>query len=211
MLNRQGPVGSVTRLLGIALALAVATAIPAEAHHPMGGQTPATLVQGLLSGFGHPVIGIDHLAIILGLGIVVGIAGLNLAIPAAFIGMSAMGVLVHFAGVTLPMAELVIAASVILVGGLIASGRTLGAPAWLALFALAGLFHGYAYGEAIVGAESTPLGAYLAGLVIVQAALSTAVALVVRRLGQLSLSPRIAGAVMAGVGLATLAGQILPA
>ena len=49
-----------------------------------------------------------------------------------------------------------------LAGGLIASGRTLGTPAWLALFALAGLFHGYAYGEAIVGAESTPLGAYLA-------------------------------------------------
>ena len=30
----------------------------AHAHHPMGGATPETFTQGLLSGFGHPIIGI---------------------------------------------------------------------------------------------------------------------------------------------------------
>ena len=38
------------------------TASPAFAHHAMGGGVPSTLGQGLLSGFGHPVIGVDHLA-----------------------------------------------------------------------------------------------------------------------------------------------------
>jgi urease accessory protein len=38
-------------------------------------------------------------------------------------------------------------------------------------FAIAGLVHGYAYGEAIVGAEPTPLAAYLAGYTVVQVAI----------------------------------------
>jgi len=42
---------------------------PAWAHHVMGGKLPQTFLQGLLSGFGHPVIGIDHLAAIVGVGI----------------------------------------------------------------------------------------------------------------------------------------------
>ena len=42
--------------------LTVLSASPAAAHHPMGGTPPSTFVEGLLSGFGHPVIGPDHLA-----------------------------------------------------------------------------------------------------------------------------------------------------
>jgi urease accessory protein len=34
----------------------------AFAHHVMGGETPSTFVDGLLSGIGHPIIGADHLA-----------------------------------------------------------------------------------------------------------------------------------------------------
>ncbi len=33
---------------------------------------------------------------------------------------------------------------------------------------IAGVFHGYAYGEAIVGAEMNPLVAYLAGFTVIQ-------------------------------------------
>jgi urease accessory protein len=43
-----------------------------------------------------------------------------------------------------------------------------------AFFAIAGLAHGYAYGESIAGAEPTPLIAYLAGFVIVQIAIGAA-------------------------------------
>jgi urease accessory protein len=76
---------------------------------------------------------------------------------------------------------------------------------------VAGLFHGYAYGESIFGAERTPLEAYLVGLVIVQSAIATGVALLMRKPLTSPLNARLAGAVIAGIGLATLAGQIVPA
>ena len=46
----------------LALLILAATGGGAEAHHAMGGTTPQTLAQGLLSGLAHPVIGLDHLA-----------------------------------------------------------------------------------------------------------------------------------------------------
>ena len=122
-------------------------AFPAFAHHMMGGRTPSTFMEGLLSGLGHPVIGLDHFAFLVAIGIAVGIFGLNLLLPVAFIVAMAFGVLLHVNGAGLPGAELVVAASVLLAGGLIAWGRPLPVAAWGALFAIAGLFHGYSLGE----------------------------------------------------------------
>jgi hydrogenase/urease accessory protein HupE len=48
-------------------------------------------------------------------------------------------------------------------------------------------------------------------LVLVQAAIATGVALLARRDGAASLRTRLAGAAIAGVGIAVLAGQVLPA
>ncbi|MCK6452758.1 MAG: HupE/UreJ family protein [Alphaproteobacteria bacterium] len=50
--------------------------------------------------------------------------------------------------------------------------RRLNAGAAIALFSLAGLLHGYAYGESIVGAEPAPLVAYLLGLACIQYAVA---------------------------------------
>ena len=50
-------------------------------------------------------------------------------------------------GITLPYAELVITGSVILMGALVVSGRKIPASLYVAIFAVAGLFHGGAYGE----------------------------------------------------------------
>ena len=203
--------GAVLRLAAVAIALTLAGAVPAQAHHVMGGRTPATFLQGLLSGLGHPIIGIDHLAFIVAMGVAVGVAGLRLAIPLLFITASAVGVALHVSGITLPIAEFVVAASVLVVGAAVASGRGLQIWVWLALFAIAGLFHGYAFGESIFGAERTPLAAYLLGLVIVQGALATGTALLARRSSAGAVQPRLAGAAIAGIGFAILAGQLLPA
>jgi urease accessory protein len=199
--------------LALALLSLLVAVDGAQAHHVMGGGKPATLVEGLLSGLGHPVIGMDHLAFVIAVGLVAGIAGLSLLLPALFIAASAVGVALHVAGIELPKAELVVAASVLLVGALIAMDAKAAGRHWLwaALFGIAGLFHGYAYGESIFGAESTPLLGYLAGLVLVQAAIATGVALLARRDGAASLRTRLAGAAIAGVGIAVLAGQVLPA
>lgn len=195
----------------LVLAASAAAGLPAHAHHVMGGQTPATFVQGLLSGLGHPIIGIDHLAFIVAVGVAVGAGHLNVTIPALFIAASGVGVALHVSAVSLPVAEIIVAISVLLAGGMIALGRSVAASGWIALFCVAGLFHGYAFGESIVGAEPAPLAAYLVGLVIVQAALATGVALIARRSGASALEPRLAGAAIAGIGLAVLAGQINPA
>jgi urease accessory protein len=95
---------------------------------------------------------------------------------------------------------------------LIVRGRALSFWWWMALFAVAGLFHGYAFGESIVGAERAPLQAYLVGLVLIQSTLTLGIALFVRwRGGGVSqLAPRLVGAAIVGVGLTTLIGQLVP-
>jgi urease accessory protein len=185
-------------------------AFPAFAHHMMGGRTPSTFMEGLLSGLGHPVIGLDHLAFLIAIGVAVGVFGLNLLLPVAFIAAMALGVLLHVNGAGLPAAELVVAASVLLAGGLLAWGRPLPVAAWGSLFAIAGLFHGYSLGESIYGADRSALGAYLLGLVVIQSVLTVGVALLVRHYGArlTSVAPRIAGALILAVGVVVLAGNL---
>ena len=194
-------------ILSVPLSLA---AFPAFAHHMMGGRTPSTFMEGLLSGLGHPVIGLDHLAFLVAIGVAVGVFGLNLLLPVAFIVAMALGVLLHVNGAGLPGAELVVAASVLLAGGLLAWGRPLPVAAWGALFAIAGLFHGYSLGESIYGADRSALGAYLLGLVVIQSLLAIGVALLVRHYGArlTSVAPRIAGALILAVGVVVLAGNL---
>jgi urease accessory protein len=184
----------------------------ASAHHVMGGKIPTTFAEGFLSGLGHPVIGPDHLAFLLAIGVAVGVGGLNLVLPLLFVVASAIGVTLHVNGVNLPGAEIVVAVSVLFAGFLIARGRALPVSLWAILFAAAGLFHGYAFGESIFGAERSPLHAYLLGLIIVQSALTVGTALFVRRRagGVSAIAPRLAGAVIVGVGLATLIAQLIP-
>ena len=184
----------------------------ASAHHVMGGKIPTTFTEGFLSGLGHPVIGPDHLAFLLAIGVAVGVGGLNLVLQLLFVVASAIGVTLHVNGVNLPGAEIVVAVSVLFAGFLIARGRALPVSLWAILFAAAGLFHGYAFGESIFGAERSPLHAYLLGLIIVQSALTVGTALFVRRKagGVSAIAPRLAGAVIIGVGLATLIAQLIP-
>jgi urease accessory protein len=194
-----------------ALAGAILAADPAFAHHVMGGRLPATFGEGLLSGLGHPVIGIDHLAFLVAIGVAVGVAGFNLLMPALFVAASAVGVALHVKGVTIPGAELMVAASVILAGALVARGAVASSALWGTLFAAGGLMHGYAFGESIFGAETSSLAAYLIGLVVIQSALAIGVAVVARRSNVTAIAPRLAGAAIAGVGLAVLVQQFVPA
>jgi urease accessory protein len=200
-----------TALATMPLMLAAA---PAWAHHLMGGKMPSTLLEGLLSGLGHPVIGPEHLGILIAIGIVVGACGLSLLLPAVFVIAMAAGVALQASGFTFPLSatEIMVAVSTLVAGLLLARGRAISQIAWVALFAVAGVLHGYAFGASIVGAEPSPLGAYLVGLVLVQGGLTVAIALVTRRTkARMSdLMPRLAGAAVFGIGIAVLLGQIVP-
>ena len=192
----------------IAFAIVMLSALPAHAHHPMGGAAPETLFQGLLGGLAHPVIGTDHLAMIVLVGLAAASAGRLLAGPFMFIAATMMGTMVHLAGVTLPLAEAVILASVIAVGALLVMGRSLGGTLALAGFAVAGLFHGWAYGAAVIGAEPMPIASYLAGFGLIQLAIALGTARVAMLLASRPngfVHARIAAAVCLGVGLAVAA------
>jgi urease accessory protein len=154
-------------LLTAALALSAAT--PALAHHMMGGALPSTFAEGLLSGLGHPIIGHDHLLAILAVGALAALFTRGVLLPVGFVAAALLGVGLHVGLVDLPAAELLIAVSLIVLGALLLAQRVLvPARALVILFALAGVAHGYAFGESIVGAEPAPLVAYLLGLGLVQ-------------------------------------------
>lgn len=159
---------STIRLL-LTAALAVSAATPALAHHMMGGLLPSTFVEGLLSGLGHPIIGHDHLLAILAVGALASLFTRGVLLPVAFVAAALVGVGLHVGLVDLPAAELLIAVSLVALGALLLAQRALvPAPTLVGLFALAGIVHGYAFGESIVGAEPAPLVAYLLGLGVVQ-------------------------------------------
>ncbi len=136
-----------------------ALARPALAHHAMDGRLPSTPWEGLLSGLAHPVIGLDHLAFILGVGIWSALAGLRWTAPIVFVLGTLAGCALHLGSVDLPFGEGLVALSLLVAGaGLLLVPRA--QPGVLsALLAVAGVLHGYAYGESIVGAQSGALGA----------------------------------------------------
>lgn len=57
-MQRNKLTGLITWALTLTLLFTITA--PALAHHPFGGTTPSTWIQGFLSGMGHPVIGPDH-------------------------------------------------------------------------------------------------------------------------------------------------------
>ncbi len=196
--------------LGLLVSLAAA---PAFAHHPMGGQTPQSFLNGLLSGLGHPrhrprpsrrgrwrrhpcgsCRPRDR-------------AGPRLQRrrhrgrrrppcghrPAGWRVAGGPDDTGH-RGLVIVRSKLppLLAAS---------------------LFALAGLVHGHALGESIVGAEPTPLAAYLLGLFVVQSAIAVAayiatVALV--RQPSRGLGVSAMGAIVAVIGAAAATAATRP-
>ena len=193
--------------LGAAFALA---ATPALAHHPLAGAPMETFAHGILSGIGHPLLGIDHLFFVVAVGIAAALLGRLASAPFAYIAGMTGGIALLAGGMVLPGVELVIAASLIVLGGLLASGARLTAPLVLGLFAIAGLFHGWAFGGALAGQEGGVGGAVFAGYLIGLAVTQYAVAYLAGRFLATAdgLRARLGGAVVAGVGAAFFLEQV---
>lgn len=208
-MNRQ------LRRLSSGLIVLAFSGVPAFAHHLMGGHTPATFGEGILSGLGHPVIGLDHFAAVVAVGCLAAAHRAAYPLVVAFVLAMMAGAAVHLHGATVPGAEILVALSVIALGVLMLGDRQLPVGAALVLFAMVGAVHGYALGESIYGAEPTPLSAYLLGLAMIQSAIALAAATVARsimRRREADLSPlRLVGAGIAGIGLAVLMQQVIPA
>ncbi|MDZ7786757.1 MAG: HupE/UreJ family protein [Halofilum sp. (in: g-proteobacteria)] len=188
---------------------ALAFAPVALAHHPLGGMEMTTFSHGLLSGFGHPVLGFDHLFFVLLVGIAAALTQRRYSAPLGYIGAMLAGCALMAAGVTLPGIELMIGLSLLVLGGVLLAGRTLGVGTTVALFAVAGLFHGSAFGGAMAAAEAgsttAVLTGYLIGLGVTQYAIALLAGWVTRNVWHAqdasAVQPRLAGAAVAGIGM----------
>jgi urease accessory protein len=202
------------RIIRVSLALIVPAlaSAPAYAHHLMGGRTPATFWEGMLSGLGHPIISLDHFAAVVAVGCLAAAHRSGAVLAVGFVLAMMAGVALHLHGTTVPAGELLVAVSVIALGALMLRRQPMTANSAFASFALVGLIHGYALGESIYGAEPTPLYAYLAGLALIQSAIALAAMTAARWLAKRSTRVtqlRLVGAGIVGIGLAVLMQQVI--
>ncbi len=152
----------MVRLLGMLALLGASGAAGAHTGHG---------ASGFLAGLAHPLNGMDHLLAMLAVGLWAGQAGGRRIwlLPALFMATLAIGALAGTLQPSLPLVEQGIAASVLVLGLLIASPTRLALPASMALVAVFGLFHGHAHGSEMPDA-SAPLG-YALGFLAATAAL----------------------------------------
>jgi urease accessory protein len=152
-------------LLRVLLAAAVmVVASPASAHV---GQH---LGFSIGSGFAHPFLGLDHLAAMVAVGLWAALAGgRRLWVwPAAFVCAMLVGGFLGQASPHVPQVEPVIAASVIALGLLVASGIKAPILPGAALIAAFAVFHGAAHGAE---APADGWAGYAAGFVLATALL----------------------------------------
>jgi urease accessory protein len=150
------------RLLAL-VALLLPTAAFAHPGHDEAG--------GLLAGLQHPLTGLDHLAVMIAVGLWAALKG-GRALwvwPAAFVGVMLVGGVLGMMHVPLPLVEPGILASVVVLGLLVAMAVDL--PLWLgaAIVGVFALFHGHAHGSEVPEAASG--FSYLFGFAVTTAAL----------------------------------------
>jgi urease accessory protein len=136
----------------VALSPAVAVAHPGHAGHE---------ALGLWDGLVHPFTGADHLLAMTAVGLWAALRGGKAlwAWPAAFLAALIAGFALAAPGVSPPIVEPAILASVMVLGALTAANARVSAIAGVVLIAAFGLAHGYAHGAESAGAtEGFPLG-----------------------------------------------------
>lgn len=148
--------------LPLLAAVAFLAAGTAEAHAPGAGGF------GFAAGVSHPFLGADHLMAMVAVGLLAAqqpgkvwlLPGAFVAAMAAGLGLGALGV----GGVPL---EGAIIGSVVLLGALVAWGRSLAPAALVAVVAVSAALHGHAHGVELPAASSA-MGA-LAGTAVLHA------------------------------------------
>jgi urease accessory protein len=135
------------RLLRLPKICALLLLFPALAHaHP--GHDGHELTWDFSGGFAHPLSGWDHLLAMMAVGLWAAQLGgrARWFVPSAFVGVMALAaVFGHFYG-TIPGTEQGIAASILILGLLIATAARLPVAAGMALVGVFAVFHGVAHG-----------------------------------------------------------------
>jgi urease accessory protein len=112
-----------------------------------------------------------------------------------------------------PYVEQLVALTVIVAGMLLALGLGARKLVWLPFAAVAGLLHGYAFGEEVLGADGPPITAYIIGGTVACAAIAFAAKLIASRVPGLSDAKwwplRLAGVLVALLGAYLLAQLVI--
>lgn len=199
----------MTRANGFLAGLAASAAlIPTLAF----AHTGAGATSGFPHGFGHPISGLDHILAM----VTVGLLAFQLGgralwlVPAAFVGLMAVGGALGLAGVGMPFVELGIAASVIVLGAAVALNLRAPVAAAAALVGFFALFHGHAHGTEMpedAGGLAYALGFSLATALLHAAGIAAGFGLG-RLAGRTPLLMRGAGALVSLAGVGILAGVV---
>jgi urease accessory protein len=121
-----------------------AICLPAVAHAHTGVGDTA----GLVHGFMHPIGGLDHVLAMVAVGMFASIIGGRALwlVPASFVAMMAAGGILGMEGVNVPLVEIGIAASVIVLGLAVALRWTPPTAAAAGVVSVFAIFHGQAHG-----------------------------------------------------------------
>jgi urease accessory protein len=191
-------------LSGLTFAAATLAPVAALAHPGHGGEH-----SGFIHGFMHPIGGLDHILAMVTVGILAyQIGGRALwLVPATFMGIMAVGGLLGVAGVSFYFVEPGIAASVVVLGIIVALALKPPVALAMALVGLFAIFHGYAHGiEAPLDGSAATYGAgFMAATALLHAA-GVALGMLVGRISatQGQLGYRLAGSAVALTGLVIL-------
>jgi urease accessory protein len=184
---------------GIALA-AFSILIVAE---PANAHSESSVAAGFVTGFSHPIYGLDHLLAMVAVGLWGAVLGRPLVyiLPIVFPSIMAGGAILGMSGLELPPVELGIALSVLLLGLLIAAKKSL--PIWAAttIVGFFAIFHGFAHGKELP-ITADPVG-YSAGFVLATGLLhllGIGLGALIKLPGRYAVIPQALGALIALAG-----------
>lgn len=146
--------------ISIAAGLIGASSLPAFAHITGEAQNSFS------AGFTHPIFGADHVLAMVAVGLWASQISTHnnqktalWAVPLAFVSFMALGFVLATSSIYLPFVEPAILASVIALGLLVAIAARMPTSAASAIVAAFALFHGYAHGTEMHGANAVQFGA----------------------------------------------------
>ena len=172
-----------------------------------GSHHGSAFIDGLL----HPFTGFDHLAAMVAVGVWSALAFRDSAkriwaVPAAFATLLLIGALLAFGGVKLAGVEPMIAASLLVLGVMVATQMKLPAVVGAGLVGAFAIFHGVAHGSELPVQQAV---AVLAGMVLGTMTLHIAGMLLGRFVLERNVwLPRVAGASVVVLGASLLSGAI---
>lgn len=171
-----------------------ALSTPALAHTSTG--SGFAFVDGLL----HPLLGLDHLLTMVGVGLWAALVGgkARWLWPLAFVTVMVAGGALALSGIEMPFVEGLILTSVIGIGAAITFGLRIPLIAGAAVCAAFALAHGHAHGSELPTGASA--AGYVAGFVMATASLHAAGIALGMLLQRSPLAARFAGGVIAAAG-----------